>query len=276
MNSDSYVQRALDELKKDNKIGALSILEEGYARFRDNQIGELLEKIRAELRHLRDMQSYRDFYEKQQRKPEKYYRFARRLERKFRKLLGRNTRRVIEGCLRSPRYLKLENDIRQSGYRNILDVGCWEGHFAVALGARNPDIQVTGVDIASTNIAIANELNRFKNVRFRQGAAEDIKQMFPPESFDFVMLFEILEHVIDVENVLTTALTILRPGGKIAITVPANEEEDHHDEHVRFFSDSLVQELFGNKPELVMERVPHPPRPGKPQEFSRYITFRKA
>jgi 2-polyprenyl-3-methyl-5-hydroxy-6-metoxy-1,4-benzoquinol methylase len=275
MNPDNYLQRALDELKKDNKIGALSILEEGYARFRDNRLGELLEKIRGELSHLRDIESYRAFYERQQRKPEKYYKFTRRLERKIRHWLGRDVRRVVEGCLRNPRYLRLEKDIREGNFHDILDLGCWEGHFAIALGCRNPSIRVTGLDIASTNIEIANELNRFKNVRFGQGTAEDIGKLFPPESFDFVMLFEILEHVIDVERVLTAVLAVLKPGGKIAITVPAAEEEDHHDEHVRFFSDSLIQELFGNRPGLVIETVPHPPRPGKPQEFSRYITFRK-
>ncbi len=276
MNPDNYLQRALGELKKDNKIGALSILEEGYTRFRDHRIGELLEKTHGELSHLQDMQSYLAFYERQQRKPEKYYKFTRRLERKIRHWLGRSTRRVVEGCLKNPRYLRLEKDIREGGYHDVLDLGCWEGHFAIALGARNPSIRVTGMDIASTNIEIASELNRFKNVCFWQGAAEDAGKLFPPESFDFVMLFEILEHVIDVERVLAATQTVLKPGGKIAITVPADEEEDHHDEHVRFFSDSLVQELFGNKPELVMEKVPHPLRPGKPQEFSRYITFRKA
>ena len=276
MNPDNYIQRALSELEKDNKISALSILEEGYARFRDNQISELLEKTRAELRHLRDMQSYHEFYEKQQRKPDKYYKFTRRLERKIRRWLGRNTRRVIEGGLRNPRYLHLENDIRQGGHLDILDIGCWEGHFAIGLGARNPSIRVIGMDIASTNIEIANELNRFDNVRFLQGAAEDAGTMFPPESFDFVMLFEILEHVIDVERVLTTALTVLKPGGKMAITVPANEEEEHHDEHVRFFSETLIQELFSNKPGFTIETIPHPPRPGKPPESSNYITFLKA
>ena len=79
MNPDNYLQRALGELKKDNKIGALSILEEGYARFRDNHLGVLLEKIRGELSHLRDIESYRAFYERQQRKPEKYYKLGRRL-----------------------------------------------------------------------------------------------------------------------------------------------------------------------------------------------------
>ena len=48
VNPDNYIQRAFSKLKKDNKISTLSILEEGYARFHDNQISELLEKTRAE------------------------------------------------------------------------------------------------------------------------------------------------------------------------------------------------------------------------------------
>lgn len=242
--AEQYVESAKEQIRLDNKIAAVTLLEEGYARFLDPQVLDLLKRTRQQLEHLRSRESYLDFYERQQQKPKKYHRLGRRLRRAIWGLLGVRTRRVVAGCERNPRYQHLENDIRSGGFKKILDIGSWEGHFATTLGARNTEIEVTGVEIATTNIEIANELNRYDNVRFVQGFAEDVKDMFPPGHFDFIMLFEILEHVIDVELVVTSALTVLRSGGKIAITVPAEpDEHDHgggHDEHVRFIDQRVL------------------------------------
>ena len=260
-------------------IGALTTLEEARFKFHNKEIVDLLSQTRAKLRHMRDRQSYHDFYEKQQAKSGKYYKLGRRIERAIKGVLGIRTRRVVEGCQNNPRYLRIEEEIRRGNYRNVLDVGCYEGSFSIGLGARNPEIHVSGIDIASTNIRIANELNRYQNVSFVQGFAEDIPAVFPSQSFDFVMLLEILEHVISVEDVLGAAFSVLKPGGRIAITVPADEEHhddhDEHDEHVRFFSDDLIKAHFGSMPNLVVERIKLPQRPGKPAEWSSYITFTK-
>src|SRR3989344_1861947 len=254
----TYIERARVELKKDNKLGALMILEEGYARNQDTELLRLLEEVRAQLNHLKDMKSYREFYEKQQSKPDRYYKLGRRIERKVRSLLGIRAKRIVKSYSSNPRYLKVEADIRQGNYRTVLDVGCWEGHFSICLGARNPDISITGMDIASTNIEVANELNRFKNIKFILGAAEDINKIIAPSSFDFIMLFEILEHVIDANVVLNAALDVLKPGGKIAITVPSTEDlDEHHDEHVRFFSDQLILDLFGMRGGFTKQLVQH-------------------
>lgn len=271
-----YIERARAELKKDNRLGALMILEEGYTKNQDTELLRLLENVRAQLHHLKNMKSYREFYEKKQSKPDRYYKLGRRIERKVRSLLGIRAKRIVKSYSSNPRYLKVEADIRQGNYRAVLDVGCWEGHFSLCLGARNPDISVTGLDIATANIEVANEFNRFKNVKFVLGTAEDINKIFAPSSFDFIMLFEILEHVIDVNVVLDAALDVLEPGGKIAITVPSTEDlDEHHDEHVRFFSDQLILDLFGKRKAFTKQLVQNTQGPAKPNEYSHYITFLK-
>lgn len=279
MTSNTYLQKARFLADEGNLIGALTTLEEAQFKFQDSEIEALLARTRAQLRHLRDKQSYHEFYEKQQAKPKKYYKLGRRIERAIKGVFGIRTQRVIYGCLKNPRYVRIEEEVRRGNYRNVLDVGCYEGHFSIGLGARNPDIQVTGIDIASTNIKIANELNRYPNVSFVQGFAEDIPRLFPSQIFDCIMLLEILEHVISVEDVLVAAFSVLKPGGRIIITVPADDghhdDHDEHDEHVRFFSDELIKVHFGSMPNLAVERIKLLQRPGKPAEWSSYITFTK-
>lgn len=276
MGTNEYINKAMAELGKDNKLGALAILEEGYAKHEDVQLLRLLEEVRSQLRHLNSLEIYKEFYERKQSRPDKYYKFGRRVERKLRSLLGIRAKRIVKSYSQNPRYLQVEADIRRENYCNVVDIGCHEGHFSICLGARNPNIQVTGVDIASANIEAANEINTFENVHFVLGAAEDVKRLFATTPFDFVMLFEILEHVIDVNTVIDAAFCVLKPGGKIAITVPSEEEVDeHHDEHVRFFSDQMIHDLFGQREQFTKQIIQHTPHPGKPNEYSHYITFIK-
>lgn len=279
MTLDNYLQKAQVLMDKGNLIGALTVLEEARFKFHNEEIVDLLSEARAKLRHMTDKQSYHNFYEQRQAKPEKYYKLGRRIERAIRSVFGIRTRRVIDGCLTNPRYLRVEEEVRRGHYKNVLDIGCNEGHFSIGLGARNPEAQITGIDIASTNVEIANGLNRYSNVKFTQGFAEDIPALFPTPCFDFIMLLEILEHVISVEDVLGSSFSVLKPGGRIAITVPADEEHhEHHDdhvEHVRFFSDELIKAYFGTMPNLVVERIKLQQRPGKQAEWSSYITFTK-
>lgn len=279
MTLDGYLQKAQVLMDKGNVIGALTTLEEARFKFPNEEVIDLLSQTRAQLRHMRDKQSYQDFYEERQAKPDKYYKFGRRIERAIRSMLGIRTRRVVDGCLTNPRYVRVEEEIRRGGYKNVLDIGCNEGHFSIGLGARNPEIQVTGIDIASTNIRIAKGLNRYSNVKFIQGFAENITTLFPGPCFDFIMLLEILEHVISVEDVLGSCFSVLQPGGRIAVTIPAEDEHqenhDDHVEHVRFFSDELIKAYFGTMPNLVVERIKLQQRPGKHTEWSSYITFTK-
>lgn len=274
MDWKTYAEKASAQMAKGDTIGAITTLEEGVLRLRSSELSTLLDEARRHLSHLADSDSYRRFYEKQQTRSPKYYKLGRRIERAVKGLLGVRTRRVIEGCRRNPRFLRVQREIHDGGYRRILDVGCFEGHFSIGLGAMDPLLDVTGVEIASTNVRIANELNRYENVHFVQGFAEDLPALFPDQQFDFVMLLEILEHVIDVEKVLRAAFAVLRPGGRVAITVPAGEdEEEDHDEHVRFFSDALINQYFGKMPNLGVEKIRLPERKGKPEESSNYISF---
>ena len=70
---------------------------------------------------------------------------------------------------------------------------------------------------------------------------------FPPASFDLVCLFDVLEHIEDDQAALQSAATLLRPGGRILITVPAYpwlwsaHDEAHH--HKRRYTASTLNHV---------------------------------
>ena len=150
------------------------------------------------------------------------------------------------------RYRRLEQEARSRKAKSVLDIGCFEGQYSICLGARNPTIDVIGMDVAESNIKAAKLVNKAPNTSFRRGMAEDVKEMFSANSFDMVVLFEVLEHVIDVGRVVDSAMHVLKPGGTLAITVPDEHNRDGtkaeylgHAEHVRFYNRALIEHEFG-------------------------------
>jgi len=119
----------------------------------------------------------------------------------------------------------------------------------------------------ATNAKIARQLNRFTNVRFRQGLAEEVDRYFPPASFDLVYSFAVLEHVRDVDQTLRAIQTVLRPGGRFAFVVPMHELRatgpipDYtpihgYADHCRVFTETELRERFGRCPAFRLVKLP--------------------
>lgn len=102
-------------------------------------------------------------------------------------------------------------EIRKNiGYHaNILDIGCGPGFFANQAALMGH--KVTGIDISSTQLRVAQIRDSTKAVRYVYGDAYAIP--YPRETFDVVMAMDLLEHVSDPQKVLFEASRVLRPGG---------------------------------------------------------------
>jgi 2-polyprenyl-3-methyl-5-hydroxy-6-metoxy-1,4-benzoquinol methylase len=134
----------------------------------------------------------------------------------------------------------------EEGRERLIDLGCGAGELCVY--ARDLGYEVTAVDVSESNV---------KNVRSLGLAAQvaDLNRPLPFEdnSFDFAILVEVIEHVVNAELLLKEIARILRPGGQLLLSTPNHayygnrfaaligkppKEEGYH---FRFFTRKLLE-----------------------------------
>ncbi len=139
----------------------------------------------------------------------------------------------------------------------VIEVGCGDASFTTDLAGRFDG--VTAIDISAGQIA--DNAVRFPHVTFRQ---HDVSQRFPfaDATFEVVWCSEVLEHLFEPEYALREMHRILRPGGRLLVTVPyhgrwknlliALFKWDEHfvpsNPHIRFYTNrslSLIAEKAG-------------------------------
>ena len=124
----------------------------------------------------------------------------------------------------------------------VLDVGCSQGIASLLLARRG--FEVVGIDVEADRIAYA-EADRMAEpedvaarVEFLHASGFDMP--FDDDSFDTVLLGEVLEHLDKPDALLEEVVRVLRPDGVAAITVPFGLSP-HHDHRDTFYCASLVR-----------------------------------
>lgn len=108
----------------------------------------------------------------------------------------------------------------------VLDLGCGAGRHAfecyrrgaqvVALDQNGEEIREVAKWFAA--MREAGEAPAGATATAMEGNA--LALPFPDESFDVVIISEVMEHIPDDKGVLAEMVRVLKPGGRIAITVP--------------------------------------------------------
>jgi ubiquinone/menaquinone biosynthesis C-methylase UbiE len=98
---------------------------------------------------------------------------------------------------------------------DVLEIGSGSGAMAAEVLRRFPDVRMAATDYDDSMVDVARDgLRGFGDcVVVRQADSRQLP--FSDESFDGVLSFIMLHHVIDWEKALAEAVRVLRPGGRL-------------------------------------------------------------
>jgi SAM-dependent methyltransferase len=158
--------------------------------------------------------------------------------------------------------------------KDVLDIGSGcGGRTAYYLHCGNPR-SIVGLDISTLRAGIAQQsvkaLCDERRISFVVGVGEDLP--FREASFDFVLSYDVFEHVENLRQVLQECYRILRPGGRLcALFPPYYGPRAHHLDFIttlpflhHIFSPSVLVEaanrILEEQPALRDSPLPNPRR----------------
>lgn len=99
----------------------------------------------------------------------------------------------------------------------VLEVGCGTGTFLRSVKEYRPDLELFGCDISQTAINLAKENNQYP-IHFE--TADALSLPYGDESFDVVVMMDVLEHLPNTKKALEEVRRILNKGGIFHLLVP--------------------------------------------------------
>ena len=136
--------------------------------------------------------------------------------------------------------------------KKILDVASGEGYGAALMATRA--LSVNGVDISTDAVAHASAMYaQLKNLTFVEGSC--VKLPFADATFDAVVSFETIEHIVEQNEFLDEIKRVLKPAGLLIMSSPNRAEYSD----ARGFSNEFhVKELYrAELAELLGKRFRH-------------------
>ncbi|MEE2829090.1 MAG: class I SAM-dependent methyltransferase [Myxococcota bacterium] len=99
----------------------------------------------------------------------------------------------------------------------LMDVGCAYGAF-LAEAAADGGFELWGTDLSEHALAEASRRLDGEAVQLQHGGLFDSGGV--PGSFDVVTIFDVIEHIDDLDAAFEQLRVLLRPGGLLAVSVP--------------------------------------------------------
>jgi SAM-dependent methyltransferase len=124
---------------------------------------------------------------------------------------------------------------------SALDLGCGDGRLSAELATTDltaADVSVVALDRARSRLPAARLVE----------LEPDAPLPLDDSAFDLVLCAETIEHVRDVQLLLSEIRRVLRPGGRLALTTPANlplgRRPDPLSPHLRQFTRRSLSRLL--------------------------------
>jgi len=109
----------------------------------------------------------------------------------------------------------------EGGDLRVLDLGCQEGHVTEILAGKWE--RVFAIDISPEYLGMVTSLLKVPVVQ-----ADAEKLPFPEQTFDLVVMTEILEHLPDPVQALSEVFKIVKPGGAVILSTPNRSSLHFH------------------------------------------------
>ena len=178
---------------------------------------------------------------------------------------------------------------------SLLDIGCGIGYVAMASKALFPDAEVVGIDISSSVIAKAKQLDPKRLIQYDVNTESSMP--YESDRFDFAVCRMSIHHYPSVLQHLREVHRLLKPQGTYLIidVVPDSGKHDERlndlfmgreDGHVKFYTlveyESLLQrsgysvrsvEYFPQLLDLSQEHILYEPLKKMPPEFQEVVSF---
>jgi GT2 family glycosyltransferase/ubiquinone/menaquinone biosynthesis C-methylase UbiE/glycosyltransferase involved in cell wall biosynthesis len=132
----------------------------------------------------------------------------------------------------------------------VLDLACGEGYGSALMS--EVAHSVTGLDLADEAISHASSTYAFRNnLKFLQGSAHALP--LSEASFDVVVSFETIEHLVEQAELLAEIRRVLRPEGVLVVSSPnrpiyseqSGEHNEFHAKELDFYEfDELLKSQF--------------------------------
>jgi SAM-dependent methyltransferase len=96
----------------------------------------------------------------------------------------------------------------------VIEIGCGSGRFIASVAAARPDLEAHGCDLSLTALQVAGRDD------VRMARADACCLPYDDDSFDAVLMLDVLEHVPDLDAALAEVRRILVPGGVFHLVFP--------------------------------------------------------
>ena len=159
------------------------------------------------------------YYNPKESFTDEYLRIARNFMKPifdFKRLDVDDKKSIINGDQISFHYVLANKYINIESGR-LLDLACGQGFGLNIIDQKNKNLDLEGIDLDENIISIAQE--KYPHLKF--SVQDALKLKFEDNYFDFIVGFEIIEHV-NPDTLLKEIYRVLKPGGKLILSTPQN------------------------------------------------------